>query len=138
MSTEMLKSSLSVRARTILIIEDNYDDVELLNFQLDMLGSGRPKLEHCDNLASGLSRLSDGDIDVVLLDLSLPDAKGIDTVSRLRAAAPGTPVLVLTGTDDNDLAVKTIAFGAQDYLIKGQMDLGLLCRCINYAIEGTM
>lgn len=135
MHTPAVENSFSLRARKILIIEDNYDDVELLNFQLEMLGSERPTLEHCDNLASGLIRLALGDIDIVLLDLSLPDAKGIDTVARLRTAAPGTPVLVLTGTDDSTLAVKTISHGAQDYLIKGQLELSLLCRSINYAIE---
>ncbi|MDZ4837687.1 MAG: PAS domain S-box protein [Candidatus Melainabacteria bacterium] len=130
-----LKNTLSLPVRKILIIEDNYDDVELLDFQLDSLGPGRPSLEHCDNLATGLARISKGDVDVVLLDLSLPDANGIDTVARLRAAAPGTPVLVLTGTDDSNLALKTMSYGAQDYLLKGQFDLNVLCRSINYAIE---
>ncbi len=135
MHTQNDGNSISLIARKILIIEDNYDDVELLNFQLDMLGSDRPILEHCNNLASGLTRLAHGDIEIVLLDLSLPDAQGVDTVARLRAAAPGTPILVLTGTDDCTLAVKTISHGAQDYLTKGQLELSLLCSSINSAIE---
>jgi PAS domain S-box-containing protein len=128
------ENPLLANVRKILIIEDNDDDVELLDFQLDMLGPGRPSLEHCGDLASGVTRLACGDIDIVLLDLSLPDTKGIDTVARLRAAAPGTPVLVLTGTNDNNLAVETIAYGAQDYLLKGQLEIALLCKSINYAI----
>jgi PAS domain S-box-containing protein len=119
---------------SILLIEDNYDDVELLEFQLDSLIKQGMKFSHSDSLASGILRLEAGDIKLVLLDLSLPDSAGVATVVSVRRSSPMIPIIVLTGTEDDQLAVQALAHGAQDYLIKGEINLPSLCRSINYAI----
>jgi len=88
-----------------------------------------------DRLSTGLEHLSEGGIDIVLLDLSLPDSQGLDTFARVYAQAPQVPIVVLTGLDDETLAVKAVQEGAQDYLIKGQVEINLLVRAMRYAIE---
>jgi DNA-binding NtrC family response regulator len=82
-----------------------------------------------------LECLAAGDIDIVLLDLSLPDSLGLDTFTRVYDKAPCLPIIVLTGLDDEELAAKAVREGAQDYIIKGQVDSNLLARAIRYAIE---
>ena len=92
-------------------------------------------MEHTDNLTLGLEHLQKVSIDVVLLDLSLPDTRGVDTFTSLHAKATDLPVIVLTGLDDEVIAVQAIKEGAQDYLVKGQIDSILLEHSISYAIE---
>lgn len=92
-------------------------------------------LECAGRLSTGLEHLAGGGIDLVLLDLSLPDSRGIDTLRRVRAQAPEVPIVVLTGLDDEVLAIEAVQTGAQDYLVKGQIDKNLLTRAIRYAIE---
>jgi len=118
----------------ILLIEDNYEDAELLEFQLDDLIKHGTKFVHRDSLSSGLLRWQQGDITLVLLDLTLPDSVGLATVTALRRASPMTPIVVLTGMEDDLLAVQALTHGAQDYLIKGQINLSSLCRSVMYAI----
>jgi diguanylate cyclase (GGDEF)-like protein len=84
---------------------------------------------------TGLERLAAGGIDVVLLDLGLPDSVGLDTFTTVNTQAPQVPILVLTGLDDEALAVQVVQQGAQDYLVKGQADGDSLARAIRYAIE---
>src|SRR5215207_7616858 len=127
-------------AITVLLIEDNPGDARLIREELREVersgaGAGAFALVCADRLAAGLERLESGPVDVVLLDLSLPDGQGLDTLARVREAAPSTPVLVLTGLDDHELAARAVSEGAQDYLVKGRVDGGVLGRTIRYAIE---
>ncbi len=92
-------------------------------------------LTHVERLDIAIHYLSKGHCDVVLLDLSLPDSVGLDSVRKLQAIAPDIPVIVLTGSDDRNLALQAVAVGAQDYLVKGQISAPLLERAIRYAIE---
>ncbi len=93
------------------------------------------ELECADQLSTGLKRLAEGGIDIVLLDLTLPDSHDLDTFTRVRAQTPEVPVVVLTGLGDEKLAVEAVRKGAQDYLVKGRLDSNLLKRSILYAIE---
>jgi two-component system, sensor histidine kinase and response regulator len=119
-----------------LLIEDNPADERLIWELLSDIAAPI-KLEKAVSLAEGMSLLSDErfNIDVVLLDLSLPDSLGIDTFTRLRAHSPRMPIIVLTGFNDEELAIQTVRSGAQDYLVKGQIDGNLLYHAILYAKE---
>jgi PleD family two-component response regulator len=86
-------------------------------------------------LHQGLSRLTEGGIDIVLLDLALPDAHGLETLVQLREQEADVPVVVLTGMNDEALAIASLQAGAQDYLRKGQTDSELITRSIRYSIE---
>ena len=120
----------------VLLIEDNPGDARLIKEMLRDARRNSFQLEHTDNLTLGLERLKKVSIDVVLLDLSLPDSRGIDTFTSLYAKATDLPVILLTGlVDDEVIAVQAIKEGAQDYLLKGQIDSILLERSISYAIE---
>jgi sigma-B regulation protein RsbU (phosphoserine phosphatase) len=119
----------------ILLVEDNPGDARLLRETLREAESFPFELAHADRLAAAEERLAAGAFDVVLLDLSLPDAHGLDTVRRTLQAAPEIPIIVLTGLDDETLAVTAVQAGAQDYLVKGRLDGTLLARAIRYACE---
>jgi serine phosphatase RsbU (regulator of sigma subunit) len=126
-----------VRAVNVLLIEDNRGDARLIAEYLAEVEGLSFHLESVDRFGAGLERLARGGIDVVLLDLSLPDSRGLDTFVRLQAAAPGVPVVVLTGFNDEVLAVKAVQEGAEDYLVKGYVNSNLLARSLRYAIERT-
>lgn len=121
----------------ILLVEDNPGDVRLLQEYLlgDRSVADGFQLVHEDRLARGLERLSEADCDAVLLDLSLPDSRGIETLVRARAAAPGVPIVVLTSLDDEALGMQLIQNGAEDYLVKGAVTAPLLKRSLRYAAE---
>ncbi|MDA2923646.1 ATP-binding protein [Acidobacteria bacterium AH-259-L09] len=119
----------------VLLIEDNEDDVKLIEKTLGTAQGVSFKLEFAGQLSSGLTRLAGGGIEVVLLDLSLPDSKGLDTVVKARAQAPDVPYVVLTGAGDEALGVKALRAGAQDYLDKRQVNGQVLARAIRYATE---
>lgn len=119
----------------ILLVEDNPGDARLIRETLRDAGSLAFELEHADRLGAALPRLAARDVDVVLLDLSLPDAHGLETVTRALAAAPGVPIVVLTGLDDERVAIQAVQAGAQDYLVKGQVEPGVLSRALRYALE---
>jgi len=95
----------------------------------------RLKLECSSRLEVGLKRIAGGGINVILLDLGLPDSQGIDTFNRVRVQAAGVPIIVLTSLNDKELAFKAAQEGAQDYLVKGQLNGNLLFHSIRYAIE---
>ena len=120
---------------TVLLIEDNAGDARLLMEYLSDAPANPFVLEHVQTLADGLERVKRGGIALVLLDLSLPDSFGLDTFARSHQAAPEVPIIVLSGRDDEALAIKTVHEGAQDYLVKGQVDTRLLVRSMRYAIE---
>jgi len=126
-----------VESVQILLIEDNPADARLIELLLahgGALGLG-VTLQRADTLAAGVERLRSGGIDLILLDLGLPESHGLETVQRLRASAPRLPTLiVLSGLDDEGVAVQSLQAGAQDYLIKGQVDTPMLVRAIRYAI----
>jgi signal transduction histidine kinase len=119
----------------ILLVEDNPGDARLIRETLRDADSLDFELQHADRLATALPLLAAHAADVVLLDLSLDDAHGLETVTRALAAAPGVPIVVLTGLDDETAAIQAVQAGAQDYLVKGQVEPGMLVRALRYAIE---
>jgi two-component system phosphate regulon sensor histidine kinase PhoR len=126
---------MSVASFKVLLIEDNPGDARLLREMLVEIGDAPFELEWADRLSAGLDRLAKGDIDAILLDLSLPDSQGLGTFTQVYAQASHIPITVLTGLDDATLAVRAVREGAQDYLVKGSMDGNLLARTIRYGIE---
>jgi diguanylate cyclase len=122
-------------ALRVLSVEDNPGDAILVR---EMLRDASPDgfmLQNADRLSAAMTCLLDGAVDCVLLDLSLPDAEGLEALAQVRTVALDVPIIVLTGRSDEVLAVQAVHEGAQDYLIKGQVDARLLSRSINYAIE---
>lgn len=119
----------------VLLIEDNPGDARLV---MEMLAEAKDDisfdLEWKDSLSAGLGRLAQEVVDVVLLDIMLPDSSGPATFERALALAPGIPLIVMTGINDETLATDALQKGAQDYLVKGQADSNLLVRSIRYAI----
>ncbi|HSV28447.1 MAG TPA: PAS domain S-box protein, partial [Candidatus Omnitrophota bacterium] len=121
--------------KTVLVVEDNPGDARLVEVFL-LEDPARPfRVIKAVSLSEALTALDRQPVDVVLLDLSLPDSFGLDTLGRLRAAQPLLPVVVLTGNNDEALALEALRQGAQDYLVKGQGDGDLVRRAIRYAIE---
>ncbi|BCR04209.1 histidine kinase [Desulfuromonas versatilis] len=116
----------------LLLIEDNPGDARLLR---EMLDRSRFDLATRPTLGGGLDFLEANPVDLVLLDLSLPDSHGLDTLHTLRERVPHHPVVVLTGNDDDEIALGALHAGAQDYLVKGHFDEKLLTRSIRYALE---
>jgi len=119
----------------VFLIEDSRGDARLIQEYLAEVEGLRFEVEGAERLAQGMARLSSGGIDVVLLDLSLPDSRGLDTFIKLHAAVPHVPIIVLTGFDDEVLAVRAVQEGAEDYLVKGHVNSNLLARSLRYAIE---
>ncbi len=117
----------------ILLIEDNPGDARLLHAML--CDSSEFAIITVDRIARGIACLGESKYDLVLLDLSLPDGEGIDSLRQVHYAVRTVPIVVLTGRDDEDLAVSAVREGAQDYLIKGHIDRELLVRVIRYACE---
>lgn len=119
----------------ILLVEDNPGDARLL--QEYLLDEGRFSFDicHVDRLGRALERLTEDEYDVMLLDLTLPDSMGLDTVRTAHASAPGIPIVILTGFDDETQAIRAVQEGAQDYLVKAHVDGNLLGRSLRYAIE---
>ncbi|WP_418285073.1 bacterio-opsin activator domain-containing protein [Halorubrum sp. DTA46] len=131
----------------VLLIEDNPGDARLVAEMLDNAGTqlrridlggstpDRPSVHHEPTLAAGVALLSERAVDVILLDLGLPDSTGFDTLISVVEAAEFTPVVVLTGQDNRGLGVQTIQNGAHDYLVKNEVTEDLLIHSIQYAIE---
>ncbi|MGZ5027308.1 MAG: PAS domain S-box protein [Methylobacter sp.] len=119
----------------ILLIEDHKPDAVLLRELLMENTRQFFHLVHAERLDQGLALLKQGRFDVALLDLSLPDVSGQDTFRLLHQQAPNLPIIILTGLDDEDLAIKLAQAGAQDYLVKNDLSSGILHRSIHYAIE---
>ena len=121
--------------KQILLIEDNPADARLLAELLVDAGNSEFTLEVVDRITTALKLLDGRLFEAILLDLSLPDGSGLDTVRRICNAASNTSIIVMTGLDDDRLALEAVQMGAQDYLVKGQTDGQRLLRIIRYAIE---
>jgi len=119
----------------VLLVEDNPDDADLLGELLADSSGERVEVVVAETLREGLAHLSRTAADLLLLDLSLPDSQGLETVTRALAGAPRVPIIVLTGLDDDALGIDAIQAGAQEYLAKGRVDGALLRRSMRYAIE---
>ncbi len=124
-----------VRPISVLLVEDNPADAYLL---VEMLEEAEPQqwqIVTAKSLNLALESLNKSCFEVILLDLSLPDSKGLNTITRIKTIAPDLPIVVLTGTDDRELALQAVTTGAQDYLVKGKISTEMLLRVIHYAIE---
>ena len=120
----------------ILLIEDNPADANLVERYLEDEPEGSVfELEWIDRVGEGRDRLTEGEHDLVLLDLSLPDSSGYETFESVRSVAGSTPIVVMTGEDDDRQALQAMRDGAQDYLVKDRVDADILVRSIRYAIE---
>lgn len=120
----------------VLLLEDNPGDARLVKELLREAGASEDHvLRHVERLQDALAALDEQVFDVMLLDLSVPDAQGLDTVAAVQAAAPAMPIVVLSGDKDDALALQAVQSGAQDYLVKGQGDGRILARALRYAIE---
>ncbi len=119
----------------VLLIEDNPGDVFLLQELLQDVTTVQVELQPAEQLFEALECIARDSFDVILLDLSLPDSQGLDTFIRMAHHAKATPIIVLTGLDDETLALRAMQSGAQDYLVKGQVTGDLLVRSMRYAIE---
>ncbi len=120
---------------SVLLVEDNPGDARLLREVVREAEGAHIQLTHVDTLKKALERLSADQFDVIMLDLSLPDAEGLQTLVKTHAQAPTVPIVVLTGLDDEGLAIRAVREGAQDYLVKGQVTGQLLVRAMRYATE---
>ena len=123
------------KALQVLLVEDNAGDARLLREMFSTERAGSFELTHLLRMSEAMIHLAKGGVDVVLLDMGLPDAHGLDTVRRAHEVAPDVPLIVLTGLDDEALAAEAMKEGAQDYLIKGQIENRALPRALRHAIE---
>ncbi|HTA42608.1 MAG TPA: ATP-binding protein [Bryobacteraceae bacterium] len=119
----------------VLLVEDNPGDTRLVRERLAESSGGPFQLECADRLTTAANRMLQGGVDVLLLDLGLPDSQGLATFTELHGLQPGTPVVVLSGATDEQLAMEAVQAGAQDYLVKGTETLNVLSRALRYAIE---
>jgi diguanylate cyclase (GGDEF)-like protein/PAS domain S-box-containing protein len=127
MNTKLIKA--------ILLVEDNPGDARLLREMIREEGSRDTELTHVECMRDAENHLAERTVDIILLDLGLPDVQGLEAVRRARIAAPRVPLVVLTGLDDQSLAIQALQDGAQDYLVKGQIETRGLLRALRYAIE---
>ena len=119
----------------ILLIEDSSADAKLIAEMLKDTEPPAPDLVHAARLSAGLQRISGESFDALLVDLGLPDSKGIDTLKKVLVQAPEVPIIVMTGLADEVTGIQAMQVGAQDYLVKGSVNGDLLIRSIRYAIE---
>jgi PAS domain S-box-containing protein len=128
-------SGMETVPRKILLVEDSAGDARLLVALLDGIPNTEFQPSVCVRVGDAVQRLAQERFHVILSDLSLPDSQGLETFRSLHAAAPDIPILVLSGNDDEDLALNAVREGAQDYLVKGRLDGHILSRAIRYAME---
>jgi DNA-binding NarL/FixJ family response regulator len=119
----------------VLLIEDNPTDALLLRQACAAVPLMPCVFTHVERLSEGLTCLGKARIDVVLLDLGLPDSQGLETLAKVQALASATPIVILTGLDDENLSLQAVRAGAQDYLPKEHIDGYSVTRAIRYAIE---
>ncbi len=121
--------------KLLLLVEDNAGDARLIREMFNEQGANDTELLRVGNMSEAEQCLAEHPIDIILLDLGLPDSQGLEAVRRAHAAAPRVPLVVLTGLDDESLAGHALQVGAQDYLIKGQIETRGLLRALRYAVE---
>ncbi|MCA9072575.1 MAG: response regulator, partial [Planctomycetaceae bacterium] len=130
-----MPDSLPLAPVRILIVEDNPDDVIFVEEMLSQSDHFSYQLTMADTLAKGLERLAEGETDLVLLDLSLPDSFGLKTLESTLDHSPGVPILIMTGHDEAEAGMEAVRKGAQDYLVKGKLTDELLTRTIRHALQ---
>jgi ActR/RegA family two-component response regulator len=118
--------------KKILLVEDDGKFAKVLSKQLE---KNNYEVTHCGNISDALEVIIDGKFDLVLLDLGLPDSSGLKTYDNISKVKSDIPVVVLTGLDDEGVAISAVKKGAQDYLVKGEVDNRTLLRSLEYAIE---
>jgi signal transduction histidine kinase len=123
------------RPLRLLLVEDDEAHARLAELWIEQEGRGRFAVVRVERLAEALAAIETTPPDAVLLDLSLPDSDRLETFRAVRARAPATPVVVMTGNGDETLALQAVHEGAQDYLVKGDIDGRLVVRALRYAIE---
>lgn len=119
----------------VLLVEDSQSDADLFGIYLEQVRSADYLIQVTDTLADAIAELKSHPVDIVLADLNLPDSFGIDTCRKLHKSAPAVPIIVLTGLADEEKALEAMQVGAQDYLVKGEIDGNVLSRSIRYSIE---
>lgn len=119
----------------ILLVEDNPGDARLIDIFMKEAFGGDYTLSVCEDLSSGLKKITEGAFDIIIADLSLPDSDGLDTFKKIHEHAPEIPTIVLTGLEDESVGINAMKFGAQDFLIKGKLKSKGLKRSIDYSIE---
>lgn len=119
----------------LLLVEDNPGDARLFTETIKETRAFQFEVAHCACVDHALAFLAQDTSDMIVLDLGLPDAGGVEAVRKVQLAAPAVPLVVLTGLDDESSAIQALHAGAQDYLIKGQMNTSLLVRALRYAFE---
>ena len=123
------------QAIEVLLVEDNPADARLMVESLKDAGTCVFRVTHVPRLTAAVEALARAPAHVIALDLSLPDSAGLETVGRLQSVAPNVPIVVLTGLQDEALALEAVRLGVQDYLVKGQCETGLAARALRYAVE---
>ena len=118
----------------VLLVEDNPGDARLLHEMLKDVQGAQFNLTDVARLQDALELLRGQSFDIVLLDLRLPDSQGFDTFTRMSSEFPNVPIVVMTGLQDETVALRAVQEGAQDYLVKGQVDGEQLARSLRYAI----
>ncbi|MDJ0746158.1 MAG: response regulator [Xenococcaceae cyanobacterium MO_167.B27] len=126
---------MNTQAIDVLLVEDNAGDAFLLEKQLKQANMIQFNLSHVSYLEQAIAKIAQQSFDIILLDLILPDSKGIETFLKIQDINPHIPIILLTGMNDNELAIEVVRQGAQDYLIKGQTSGELMVKAIRYAIE---
>jgi DNA-binding NtrC family response regulator len=119
----------------VLLVEDNPAEARLLLEALLEAGGRKVEVGHVERLSDAFAQTSSNQFHALLLDLSLPDSQGLETVARAQKEAPHLAIVVLTGNEDEETALEAVRMGAQDYLFKGDIQGQLLFRAIIYAIE---
>ena len=119
----------------ILLIEDNEDDAVFVRETILRGKTNPPKIEWVENLKAGFERISAGGIDAIILDLGLPESKGLKTFELIQEKAANIPIVILSGLEDEKIAVEAVQRGAQDYLVKTRVIGELLSRVVEYSIE---
>lgn len=119
----------------ILLIEDNPADARLIDEMFKEIKAHEYELIIKKNLQEGFNYLNNNEIDILLLDLSLPDSTGLETFQKAHANDPQLPIVILSGLEDEDVAIRAVRQGAQDYFVKGDINSRILSRAMSYAIE---
>ncbi len=127
-------AATGVRQENVLLIEDSEEAMLLVRYSLQAFGDGRYRLKWVESLSEGLEQLSNGGVDIVLIDLGLPDSSGPSGLASVREAAPEVPVLVLTGDTREETEFAAAAYGMDEYLLKDQVSGAQLVRAVRTVI----